>query len=40
MGILVSAGIAAALAADYFVVPVLLNRVRPFGEETAPAAPA
>ena len=40
MGILVSAGIAAALAADYFVVPVLLNRVRPFGEETVPAAPA
>jgi hypothetical protein len=37
MGILVSTGIAAALAADYFVVPVLLNWARPFGEEAVPA---
>ena len=30
LGILVTAGILAALAADYFVTPVLLNRFRPF----------
>jgi hypothetical protein len=34
MGFLVAAGILAALAADYFVTPVLLAWLRPFGEET------
>jgi len=33
MGILVAAGLLAALAADYFVTPVLLHRFRPFGAE-------
>jgi predicted RND superfamily exporter protein len=33
MGILVGAGIVAALAADYFVTPVLLYWLQPFGEE-------
>ena len=31
MGILVISGIMSALAADYFMTPVLLNRFRPFG---------
>lgn len=34
MSFLVAAGILAALGADYFVTPVLLNRLRPFGPET------
>jgi predicted RND superfamily exporter protein len=33
MGILVSTGIFAALIADYFVTPVLLNYLRPFGRK-------
>jgi predicted RND superfamily exporter protein len=33
LGILVAAGILAALLADYFMTPVLLNRFRPFGPE-------
>ncbi len=33
MGILVPAGILAALAADYFITPVLLNRFRPFDKD-------
>lgn len=33
MSYLVATGILAALAADYFVTPVLLNRLRPFGPE-------
>jgi predicted RND superfamily exporter protein len=33
MGILVAMGIIAALTADYFVTPVLLKWVQPFGEE-------
>jgi uncharacterized protein len=31
LGILVASGILAALLADYFMTPVLLNRFRPFG---------
>nr|WP_320114430.1 MMPL family transporter [uncultured Desulfuromonas sp.] len=34
MGVLIAAGILAALAADYFVTPVLLRLFRPFGQET------
>lgn len=33
MGYLVAAGILAALLTDYFITPVLLNWVRPFGEK-------
>lgn len=33
MGFLVAAGILAALLADYFITPVLLNWVQPFGKE-------
>ncbi len=33
LGMLVVMGILAALAADYFMTPVLLNRFRPFGKE-------
>ena len=36
MGILVAVGILAALAADYFITPVMLNWTRPFGKEKAP----
>jgi predicted RND superfamily exporter protein len=32
LGILVGMGILSALAADYFMTPVLLNRFRPFGK--------
>jgi predicted RND superfamily exporter protein len=35
MGYLVTAGILAALLADYFITPVLLNWARPFGRETS-----
>ncbi len=35
MGYLVAAGILAALLADYFITPVLLNWVQPFGKEKA-----
>ena len=35
MGFLVAVGILAALIADYFMTPVLLNQTRPFGEEHA-----
>ncbi len=35
MGFLVAAGILAALLADYFVTPVLLNWARPFGREAS-----
>jgi predicted RND superfamily exporter protein len=35
MGYLVAVGILAALLADYFITPVLLNWARPFGEEKA-----
>ncbi len=34
MGLLVGAGVLAALAADYFVTPVLLQQFKVFGEET------
>jgi predicted RND superfamily exporter protein len=33
MGYLVAAGILAALLADFFITPVLLNWVQPFGKE-------
>jgi len=35
MGYLVAAGILAALLADYFITPVLLNWARPFGREAS-----
>jgi len=35
MGFLVAAGILAALLADYFITPVLLNWARPFGREAS-----
>jgi uncharacterized protein len=35
LGMLVAMGILAALAADYFMTPVLLNRFKPFGKENA-----
>jgi uncharacterized protein len=35
MGYLVAASILAALLADYFITPVLLNWAQPFGKEKA-----
>ncbi|MDR3175020.1 MAG: MMPL family transporter [Desulfovibrio sp.] len=38
MGILIGAGVAAALLADYYITPVLLYKMRVFGRETPPGA--